>query len=127
MIVLAAAGLCLLAWSNAGQAAPARALVLDDFRSATTDGIVRLCTAPESDPLYQAAAGYCVGYLTGAFHAERAIDGGRPTLVCFSSAEPSRREEIAKFVAWTTKHPEHGSELAVDTLFRYLAEAYPCK
>lgn len=110
-------------------ATPARAAALtyDDFRSATTDGIVKLCTAPETDPLYQGAVGYCIGYLTGAFHYHRASAGPDVKLFCMSSPEPSRRESIEKFVAWTKKHPEYGHDLAVDTMFRFLAEEHPCK
>jgi len=119
------AGLAAAALSLA-TSAPAFSLTLEDFQSATTDGIVKLCTAPESDPLYQGAIGYCVGYLTGAFHFYRATEGEKAKLVCFKSGEPSRREEISKFIAWAKAHPQYGSALAVDTMFRYLGEEYPC-
>lgn len=103
-------------------------LTVDDFRSATTAGIVKLCSAPESDPLHQAAVGYCVGYLTGAFHYYRVVEdlGHQPKLVCFGEAEPSRREEIARFVEWTKSHPQYDEAPAVDTMFRFLGEQYPC-
>jgi hypothetical protein len=109
---------------------PGRAelLELSDFRSATTDGIVKLCTAPQSDPMHQAAIGYCVGYLTGAFHYYKAVEGAgnQPKLVCFGSAEPGRRELIEQYVAWAQAHPEHGKDLAIDTMFRFLGGRFPC-
>ena len=126
---VAAAGLstafALLASATSARAEP---LTMDDFKSATTAGIVKLCAAPQSDPLHQAAVGYCLGYLTGAFHYYKAVEGapGQPKLVCFRTAEPSRREEIENFVSWATAHPEYSSGLAVDSMFRYLGEVHPC-
>jgi hypothetical protein len=31
------------------------------------------------------------------------------------------------FVTWANANPQFMKDAAVDTLFRYLAEAYPCK
>ncbi len=107
--------------------ARAQNLVRDDFYTVSTQGIVKLCTAPESDPFYQTAVGYCVGYLVGAFHYYKILEGsGGPKLVCFGQVEPSRREEIEKFVAWAQAHPEYANDLAIDSMFRFLGERHPC-
>lgn len=117
--------LASIAFTTAAQAAP---LVMEDFQLATTEGIVKLCTAPQSDPLYQGAIGYCVGYLTGAFHYYRAMEGmgATPKLVCFQSAEPSRREQIDNFVEWAKARPQYANDLVIDSMFRYLGETHPC-
>ena len=119
----------MVALAVVAAAAHAEPLTIEDFRSATTDGIVKLCTAPETDPLHGAAVGYCVGYLTGAFHYYRAVEGSarQPKLVCFGSVEPSRKEGIERYVAWAKAHPEYGNHLAVDSMFRFLGENFPCK
>ena len=108
--------------------ARAQNVVRDDFSTASTQGILKLCTAPQTDPFSQTAVGYCVGYLTGAFHYYKIMEasGDGPKLVCFGSVEPSRREEIEKFVAWAQAHPEYGNDLAIDSMFRFLGEQHPC-
>jgi hypothetical protein len=123
LVLAVALAVTASAFAARADAAP---LTMDDFHSATTDGIVKLCSAPESDPLYQGAIGYCVGYLTGAFHFYRMTETPKSKLVCFKTAEPSRREEIARFVEWAKAHPQYGAMPAVDTMFRYLGEAFPC-
>jgi hypothetical protein len=108
--------------------ARAQAITYNDFYTTTTQGIVKLCTAPAADPLHDAAVGYCVGYLVGAFHYYKISEaaGGAPNLVCFGSALPSRREEIEKFVAWAQGHPQYANDLALDSMFRFLGEEHPC-
>jgi hypothetical protein len=84
---------CFPAPAHAGQ------LTTEDFKTATTSGIVALCTAPETDPLHQAAVGYCVGYLTGAYHYHKAVEAvpGQPKLFCTGDHERPRQEEIERF------------------------------
>ena len=33
----------------------------------------------------------------------------------------------AEFIAWAKSHPEYGRERAVNTMFKYLIERWPCK
>lgn len=124
----AALAATVLATTVLATTAHAEPLVMADFQSATTEGIVRLCTAPETDPHHQAALGYCVGYLTGAFHYYKAVEaaGGSPKLVCFKTAEPSRREQIENFVEWAKARPQYAKDLAIDSMFRYLGETHAC-
>ena len=117
-----------IVWTLGVAAADSAPLVMEDFRSATTEGLLKLCDSPPDDPLHQGAVGYCVGYLTGAYHHYKAsveIGSARP-IVCMTGAEPSRKEAIEQFVAWAKAHPEHGNQLAVDSLFRFLGEKHPC-
>lgn len=120
--LVVAAGLVV---APAAEAAP---LTVEDFRSTTTEGILRLCTAPKEDALHEAAMGYCVGYLAGAFDYYRIAEsiGSQPRVVCFGDPPPTRREEIEKFVAWAKTHPEHGAAPAIDSLFRFLGGEHPC-
>ena len=54
----------------------AAALTRDDFLIRTTQDLLTLCTARESDPLYQAAIGFCHGYATGAYQYYEATTTG---------------------------------------------------
>ncbi len=48
-------------------------------------------------------------------------------IVCFKEPYPERKKVIADFVAWSKANPSFMKDAAVDTLFRFLAGAYPCK
>jgi len=113
----------------AGLAAPAAAAVNQgDFMAKNTGEIVALCSAAQSDPLYQAAVHFCEGYLVGAYQyyaIERAAGNKRP-LFCLPDPAPSRDEGVRMFVSWARANPEYMSESGVDSLFRFLATTWPC-
>ena len=44
---------------------PSAAVTRDTFLVRTTQELVDLCTAPETDPLHAAAIGFCFGYVVG--------------------------------------------------------------
>jgi hypothetical protein len=119
-VVLAAGGL-------AG-ARPAGAVTRENFIAPTTADYVAVCSTPESDPLYLAAMAFCEGYGVGAYHYYHAtidVKGQKP-FVCFPNPTPPRQEVLNGFVAWAGSHPQYAKDLPVETLFRYLAEKYPC-
>ena len=101
----------------------------DDFLVSTTAGLVKVCTAEESDPLYQAAIGFCHGYVVGAYHYHQALTEGANAkkLVCAPEPRPSRAESIKRFVAWSQAHPEHNDALPVETMVRFLVDTWPCQ
>jgi hypothetical protein len=105
------------------------AITRDDFLVRTTQDLVKLCTASESEPLYQAAIGFCHGYTVGASHYHQAItpDTERTGLFCFPEPRPTRAEAIQMFVTWTKDNPQYMNERPVDTIFRFLAAKFPCR
>jgi Rap1a immunity proteins len=101
----------------------------EEFLVRTTQDYVRVCTTSPNDPLYAAAMGFCHGYAVGAYHyylAQTAGPGGKP-FVCPPEPTPSRTEILTMFIAWAQQHPEYMGERPVDSLFRFLAEKYPCR
>ena len=52
--------------------------------------------------------------------------GGRP-LRLPAQPGPTRSQVAAGFVEWMKSHPNMAGDNGVDTLFRYAAEAFPCK
>lgn len=106
----------------------ALAVTKHDFEALTTQNLINLCTVPSKDPLAQQAIHFCQGYLVGAFDfhmAERKNSRQNPWF-CLPKPEPSRNEIVAKFVKWTTSHPEYMHELPVETEFRFFITNYPC-
>jgi Rap1a immunity proteins len=104
------------------------ALTRDDFLVRSTQDLVKLCSASESEPLYQAGIGFCHGYAVGVNHYYQATIGstGQKGFVCFPDPPPTRVETIQMFVAWAKQNPQYMSERPVDSIFRFLAEKFPC-
>jgi hypothetical protein len=105
------------------------ALTRDDFLVQTTQDLIKLCTASESEPLYQAAIGFCHGYTVGAYHYYQAItpDAGKGGRVCFPNPHPTRAEAIQMFVTWTKDNQQYMQERPADTMFRFLEAKFPCR
>jgi Ssp1 endopeptidase immunity protein Rap1a len=105
------------------------ALTRDDFLIRTTQDVITLCTASESEPLYQAAIGFCHGDAAGAYQYYQATTAGaeQATLVCLPEPPPTRAEAIQMFVAWAKAHPQYLNERPVDSLCRFLGTTFACR
>lgn len=101
----------------------AHAVDKEDFHIDEAQDLVDVCTTPQTDPLYEAAMGFCHGYSVGAW--QYYLAAGRKFL-CVPQPPPSRQEAIDGFIDWAAKHPQYMQEGAVQTLFKYLADAFPC-
>ena len=114
----------LLAVSGAAHAATE-----DDFVVVDTDDLVSLCSATPDSPNGVEAINFCHGYAVGAFQYYQLLEPLSPDhqFICLLEPKPSRNEVIAGFVAWARAHPHYAGAAAVETLFRYLGETFPCK
>jgi hypothetical protein len=96
----------------------------------TTQDLVDLCNANPADPLYDDTVNFCHGYVSGAwqYHEAQANGPKGHRLVCppAANAIPKRAALIAEFVVWANTHPQHAGDPAVETVFRYLVEKWPC-
>ena len=107
----------------------ASAVTEADFKAKTTQNLINLCTAAETDPQHKEAIHFCHGYLVGAYHYHYVENEGPDAeqQICFPDPRPTRNDAITQVVAWMQKHPEHMSEAPVETEFRALHELWPCK
>jgi hypothetical protein len=105
------------------------ALTREDFLVHSTQDLVKLCSASESDPLYQAAIGFCHGYAVGVYHYYQTTTAGagQKGFVCLPDPQPTRVEAIQMFLAWTKQNPQYMSERPVDSIFRFLQSRFPCQ
>jgi hypothetical protein len=105
------------------------ALTRDDFLIRTTQDLIKLCTASESDSLYQAAIGFCHGFATGAYQYYQANTAGaeQAAFVCLPEPPPTRAEAIQMFVAWAKENPQYLNDRPVDSLFRFLGTKFACR
>lgn len=100
----------------------------EDFHVRGAQDLVDLCAVKTSDPLYSAAIHFCEGFVAGAwqYHQAQATGPKGVRLVCPPEPPPTRDEAVALFVAWSGTHADRMAEPAVEALFRFLSEKYPC-
>jgi hypothetical protein len=110
-------------------AAPVLADMADEYKIRNAGDLVALCSRDLSAEDYVAAQNFCHGYTVGAYAYYRGVAAADPDvkIVCFKEPYPGRTKVIADFVAWSKSNQSFMKDSAVDTLFRFLAGAYPCK
>ena len=100
-----------------------------DFKVATTQDLVDLCSVSPDDPFYGQAISFCHGYFVGAFHYYEAMSTGPKGVqfVCVPDPRPSRNDAIHMLLEWIEDHPQYLKETPVETQFRFMMETWPCK
>jgi len=88
-----------------------------------------LCGAGPDDPYFERALAFCHGYLVGSYDFYRGTSAGRPAkqLFCLPDPPPARYEVALKYAEWAKRNPQNASQAAVDALFRFAVETWPCK
>jgi len=119
MRFLIAIMVALLAATNHAQAS-------DEYRIRNTADLVTVCTKAPSAPDYATAIAFCHGILLGAYGYYDASTPAEHRFVCATEPYPKRSKVMQDFVVWAKARPQHMSKHGIDTLFIYLAEAYPC-
>jgi len=109
--------------------APALADVTDEYKVRKAGDLVSLCSRDLSAEDYVAAQNFCHGFTVGAYAYYRSVASADPDLkiVCIKEPYPERKKVIADFVAWSKANPSFMKDTAVDTFFRFMAGAFPCK
>jgi len=91
-----------------------------------TADLVAVCDTSTRAPDITTALAFCHGFLTGSVHFYYAGVPESSRFACAPDPAPSRSEVMNAFVKWGKANPQYMSEPAVESLFRYLAETYPC-
>jgi hypothetical protein len=88
-----------------------------------------LCGAGPDDPYFERALAFCHGYLVGSYDFYRGTSAGRPSkqLFCLPNPPPARYEVALKYADWAKRNPQNASQSAVDALFRFAVETWPCR
>lgn len=122
-LVIAAAALLALSLPASAQ----QRLNSDSFNVRTTGDLVRLCGTQPADPQYLEALGWCHGYGRGALDYHRAsVPANAPPLFCGPTPSPPWAEVLARFLAWASANPGRMSAPAVEGVFLFLTDTYPC-
>jgi Rap1a immunity proteins len=65
--------------------------------------------------------------LAGAYGYFLSATPAADRFVCPPTPSVTRTQVANGFVAWLKARPQYNNDGAIDALFRYAAEAYPCK
>ena len=117
--VIVAVGALLLAL-------PAQAQRGTALQARTAGELADLCAANPRDPLGDAKVNFCHGFAQGAIQAE--IRGSEAKKAfCFPSPPPTRTATMNEFVNWVRSMPDRKTAPALEGLYQFLGERYPCK
>ena len=94
----------------------------------TTADLVTLCSVEPSDPEYVSAIHFCHGSGAGAVQYHLIQVQAMPDLrmFCVPAPPPTRAEAWSSFLAWIDQNPGYLDDEALDAVFAFLAETYPC-
>lgn len=96
------------------------------MQARTAGELAELCAASPRDPQGDAKINFCHGFAQGAINVElHHTEAKKP--FCFPNPAPTRTATMNEFAAWVRSMPEHRSLPAIDGLFQFLGERFPCK
>ena len=108
-------------------AASAHAAAPEQYRLQTASDLARVCGATASASDHATSLAFCHGFLAGSYAYFSASTPAADRFVCPPNPAVTRTQVGNGFVAWLKTRPQYNNDGAVDALFRYAAEAYPCK
>ena len=94
----------------------------------TTGDLIELCSVSADDPLYEAAMGFCLGYIDAAMDYHAALTAGPKydAIVC-PPETVARVEVVAVVMDWSKGNTQHlQSEAPVEGVMRAIVEKWPC-
>lgn len=107
-------------------AAPAQAQRGVTLQARTAGELADLCAANPKEALGDAKINFCHGYAQGAVTVELKQNNAKKPF-CFPNPAPNRTATMGEFVSWVRAMPDRKPLPAVDGLFRFLGERFPCK
>jgi hypothetical protein len=114
----------------AGLAASGEALAVtpQDQHVSSTGDLVELCSASAGDPNYQAAMGFCFGYIDAAMDYHAALtEGPRYDPIACPETAVTREEVVVVLLEWSKRNAQHLEvERPVTGVMRAAAEKWPC-
>lgn len=108
-------------------AASAHAASPDNYRLRSAAELANICSTQPAEPDYVSAMAFCHGVLAGAYGYYDAVTPAADRFVCPPDPSPKRSKVAADFVAWLKARPQLMNAGAIDTLFNFAAETFPCR
>jgi hypothetical protein len=114
-----------VAWLALALCSPAAAQ--EHYRLHTASDLARVCSTTPSASDHVTSVAFCHGVLAGAYGYFMSATPAADRFVCPTAQASSRAQVANGFVAWLKARPQYNNDGAIDALFRFAAEAYPCK
>ena len=94
----------------------------------STGDLIELCSVSTADPLYNAAMGFCLGYIDAAMDYHAALTAGpKYDPIACPETTVTREEVVVVLMDWSKRNTQHlKSETPVVGLMRASAEKWPC-
>jgi hypothetical protein len=106
----------------------ALAVTPQDQNVSTTADLIELCSARPGEPNYQAAMGFCFGYIDAAmdYHAALTEGPSYDPIACPETAV-TREEVVVVLLEWSKRNAQYLEvERPVTGVMRAAAEKWPC-
>jgi hypothetical protein len=109
-------------------ASQALAAVSSDHQITTTGDFVTLCQVSEDEPTYEAAMGFCLGYVDAVMDYHAALTAGpKYDPVACPENTITREQLVAVLLDWSKSNAQHlDVETPVHGLMRAASEKWPC-
>jgi gamma-glutamyl phosphate reductase len=94
----------------------------------TTEDLIELCGVSAADPVYDAAMGFCLGYIdaTMDYHAALSAGPNSDPIAC-PETSVTREEVVVVLMDWSKRNAQHlNNEAPVVGVMRASAEKWPC-
>jgi hypothetical protein len=90
--------------------------------------LIAICAPAPDDPRMTASVNFCHGFVEGAVIVEEANEAhrGAHKLFCLPTPRPPRGSELTNFIAWANERPARLDIPAIDGVFIYLTQKFPC-
>ncbi|RLA50255.1 MAG: hypothetical protein DRR42_13625, partial [Gammaproteobacteria bacterium] len=100
----------------------------DDYDVRTTESLIELCGVSVGDPAYEAAMGFCLGYIDAALDYHAALTAGsKSDAIACPDNTVSREQIVVVVVDWSRRNTQHlKSEVPVHGVMRAIVEKWPC-
>jgi len=94
----------------------------------TTGDLIELCSVSAGDPLYDAAMGFCLGYIDAAIDYHAALTAGpKYDPIACPENTVTREQVVVVLMDWSKRNIQHlNSETPVVGVMRASAEKWPC-
>lgn len=99
-----------------------------DYHVTTMGELMELCSVSAGDPLYEAAMGFCFGYIDAALDYHAALTAGpRFDPIACPDLNVTREEVVVVLVEWSKGNAQHlETEAPVAGVMRAVSEKWPC-
>ena len=93
----------------------------------TTADLLKVCSWPETDPLYPRMVSFCLGFVSATAWYDYALnEGDEKRMILCPPKTATLTEGALQFIAWAKVNPQLHKELAVEGVMRAAYEKWAC-